>query len=124
MNPFDIGVPEAPPLHKPAPTPQEKLQPELGGSFDLLSTCRYCWGQHPGACPYLKIIEWHPTGKIARVVLKERRAHEALIVYPGDDQADLVHVSLVAIAAADTLERAQEIAQTLLKLIAPEEKPT
>ncbi|HEV2036899.1 MAG TPA: hypothetical protein VGU71_22335 [Candidatus Dormibacteraeota bacterium] len=121
----DLALPPAPPLFAaevPAPTPQEKQHQELGGPFEVLSSCRWCWGQHPGACPYIKQVEWHPNGQVSRVLLKERAQHEKLILYPGEETDDALRRALGAIAEAKTLSNAREIASTLLKLM-DEEKP-
>jgi hypothetical protein len=68
------------------PTPQQKPPVDPLDFDTVLSHCRWCWGQHPGACPYIKIVEWHPSGQVARVVLAERPDHIDKIVYPGDEE--------------------------------------
>lgn len=122
---LDAGLPEAPSLltaPKGEPTPQERTRDELGSPLDFLSTCRYCWGQHPGACPYIQEIRWHPSGQIARVLLKERPDHESKVIYPGDEDhlAETIERALNAIAEAQTLKAARDIATSLLHLLAGE----
>jgi hypothetical protein len=111
-------MPETPPLVKPAPTAQAKPETDkLGTPLDLLTSCRWCWGQHPGACPYIKVAEWHPNGQVARVVLKERAQHEGLIAYPGEEESDALRRALQGITEAQSLENAQKIAAALLELL-------
>lgn len=120
----DLALPPAPPLFKPeiaAPTPQEKPRAADGGLEDL-SHCRYCYGYHPGACPFVRIIEWHPNGQVSRVVLKDRLDQEKLIIYPGEEADEALRLGLEAIGEAKTLGRAREIAAALLKVVG-EEKP-
>jgi hypothetical protein len=125
MRAFNDSLPQAPSLlalpqsqvEVPAPTPQERQRDELGSPFEILSTCRYCWGQHPGACPYIKLVEWHPSGQIARIVLKERPDHEKLVVYPGDEEGDMLQRSLKAITEAQSLKVARQIALALLQAL-------
>lgn len=126
---LDRSLPAAPRLvsasetELPAPTPQERPTDKDGGPLEALSTCRWCGGMHPTACPFLKIVEWHPTGQIARVVLKERPELEKAILYPFEEEDDdLLKRALIAIAQADTLEHAQGLARALVGSIA-EEKP-
>jgi hypothetical protein len=118
----DLALPPAPPLIAPKgePTPQERSIDELGGPLEVLSSCRYCWGQHPGACPFIRRVEWHPNGQVSLVVLKDRPDHEKLIVYPGEEEVELVKLNLQAISEAPTLKQAREIAVTLLKMLEPE----
>ena len=129
MRAFDDALPEAPRLVQPevaAATAQVKETDKDGGPLEALSTCRWCGGMHPTACPYIKIAEWHPSGQLARVVLKERVAQEKAILYPyedDEDQNDVLRRALNAIAEATSLEAAQQIATTLVKLM-DEEKPT
>lgn len=75
----------------PAGSPDEAAAADVASPvknpLDLeatLSTCRWCWGRHPGVCPFIKVVEWHENGHVARVVLKERTRHEDVIVYPDD----------------------------------------
>ena len=98
-------------------TKQVKSTDELGSPFEILSTCRYCWGQHPGACPYIKVVEWHPSGQIARVVLKERPEHEKQVAYAGEEDDEMLKRSLIAITQAHTLKAARDIAATLLEFL-------
>lgn len=89
---------------------------KLGTPFDRLSHCRWCFGWHPGACPYIRITEWHPNGQIARVVLKERPQQEQVIIYP--EETDELNAALLAIAGAKSVREARAIARRVLE---PEE---
>lgn len=113
------GLPEAPSLLAPhgEPTKQERPTDKDGGPLEALSTCRWCGGMHPTACPFIKIAEWHPTGQLARVVLKERIELEKAILYPFEEDDDMLKRSLQAIVEAGDIDRAKEIAATLLKLV-------
>jgi hypothetical protein len=107
------------------PTKQERVVALDGGPLEALSSCRWCGGMHPTACPFIKIAEWHPNGQLSRVVLKERSELEKAIVYPFEDdevEAEKFLRGLSAIAEASTLKAAREIASSLLALI-DEEKP-
>lgn len=118
----DGRLPEAPRLHSPAPpdtgepTPQTPQRDVDGSPLALLSTCRWCGGMHPTACPYIKVAEWHPTGQLARIVLQERPALVQAILYPfeTDEEIAALRRGLEAITDADTLERAQGYARALL----------
>lgn len=128
----DLSLPPAPPLvmhtngGQPVavPTPQARPTDKDGGPLEVLSTCRWCGGMHPTACPFIKIAEWHPTGQLARIVLKERVDLEKAILYPFEDdptQVDALRRALGAIAEAQTLKGAREIAAGLLQLLEGEQ---
>jgi hypothetical protein len=124
MRPFLDALPEAPSLLAPQgePTKQERPTDKDGGPIEALSTCRWCGGMHPTACPFIKIAEWHPTGQLARVVLKERVELEKAILYPFEEdegELDVMRRALTAIKEGLPPERAQELAGTLLQMLEP-----
>ena len=123
----DRSLPPAPPLRGLAPTlevaapiHQEKPTDKDGGPLEALSTCRWCGGMHPTACPFIKIAEWHPSGQLARIVLKERVDLEKAILYPFEEDSEILTRSLKAIAETDSLKTAHNLATALLQAIEAE----
>lgn len=124
----DLNLPPAPPLailpEEAAPTRQARPTDKDGGPLDALSTCRWCGGMHPTACPFIKVAEWHSTGQLARVVLKERPELEKAILYPFEQEVDTLEAlrrGLLEIAEMELGDvRARKLARSMLGLIAEE----
>jgi len=125
-------LPPTPPLVLTEPVPEEAAPTKQarptgldGSPLEALSTCRWCGGMHPTACPYIKVAEWFPNGQVARIVLKERPELEKAILYPFEEDEDhSLRRALNGVIEAPDLEHAQGIARALLQVLDVQEKQT
>ena len=116
-------LPEAPRLGVAGATVDQRDELrdiEIGDPLEVLSHCRICSGRHPTICPYLRVVEYHPSGQVARMVIEPREDLKRAIVYEGEpDPLELLRQVLAAVEGAKTLRSVKSMAGRVMAELEP-----
>lgn len=99
---------------------------EVGDPLEILTHCRICSGRHATICPFLRVVEYHPNGQVARMVIEPREALKEAIVYPEDEdsEAELLATlerAMEAVKQAPNVRAARKVADNVLAVIAQQQ---